>query len=190
MIALFQVAEEIQAVCRGQGWQFCFVGGLALQRWGEPRVTEDVDLTLLTGFGGEERYVDELLRIFALRMDDAKEFALTKRVLLLQSPGGIGIDIALGGLPYEELMVARATPFEFVPGVSLLTCSAEDLVVMKAFADRPRDWIDIESIVLRQKALNWDLIETDLSPLAEAKQEPQIIDRIRQLRRDLISKTP
>ena len=50
MISLFRVGEAVQAVCVGQGWRFCFVGGLALQRWGEPRVTEDVDLTLLTGF--------------------------------------------------------------------------------------------------------------------------------------------
>ena len=31
------------------------MGGVALQRWGEPRLTQDVDLTLLTGFGDEEQ---------------------------------------------------------------------------------------------------------------------------------------
>lgn len=37
--------------------QFCFIGGLALLRWGEPRTTRDTNLTLLTGFGGEERFI-------------------------------------------------------------------------------------------------------------------------------------
>ena len=32
-------------------------GGLALLRWGEPSETIHVDLTLLTGFGGEDRFV-------------------------------------------------------------------------------------------------------------------------------------
>jgi hypothetical protein len=183
MIALFQLAAEVQAICVRQGWRFCFVGGLALQRWGEPRVTEDVDLTLLTGFGGEDRYVDELLRHFGPRITDPKDFALRNRVLLLQSATGIGIDVALGALPYEELVVSRATPFEFLPDVSLLTCSAEDLVVLKAFADRPRDWLDVEGIAIRQESLDWEYIECQLRPLAEAKDSPHILERLSPLRR-------
>ncbi len=93
MIGLFQVAEHLQKLCRDNNWQFCFIGGLALQRWGEPRVTEDVDMTLLTGFEHEDRFVDELLRHFAPRLADAKEFALVNRVLLLESSDGIGIDV-------------------------------------------------------------------------------------------------
>jgi hypothetical protein len=182
VIDLFRAAEDVQELCLRQRWRFCFIGGLAIQRWGETRVTKDVDLTLLTGFGGEERYIEELLRHFAPRRADAKEFALVNRVLLLESPTGIGIDIALGGLPYEELVVTRATTFEFLPQLSLLTCSAEDLVVLKAFADRGRDWNDVEGIVIRQETLNWDYIETQIQPLAEAKESPHIIERLSQLR--------
>jgi hypothetical protein len=182
VIDLFQVAEDVQRLCILARWGFCFIGGLAIQRWGEPRITKDVDLTLLTGFGDEDRYVDELLRHFAPRIADAKDFALAKRVLLLQSPDGIGIDVALGGLPYEELVVARATAFEFLPQLSLLTCSAEDLVVLKAFADRPRDWNDVEGIAVRQRTLDWDYIEAHIQPLAEAKESPHILDRLAQLR--------
>jgi hypothetical protein len=54
-------AEEVQQVCQQQDWQFCFIGGVAVQRWGEPRLTQDVDLTLLAGFGSEEAYVDTCL---------------------------------------------------------------------------------------------------------------------------------
>jgi hypothetical protein len=183
MIDLFRVAEGVQQLCLCEGWKFCFVGGLAIQRWGEPRVTKDVDLTLLTGFGHEERYIDELLRRFRPRISDAKDFALAKRVLLLQSSDGIGIDVALGGLPYEGLVVTRATSFEFLPELSLLTCSAEDLVVLKAFADRPRDWDDVAGVVIRQGSMDWDYIETQIRPLAEAKESPQILDRLTQLRR-------
>jgi hypothetical protein len=155
---------------------------VALQRWGEPRVTKDVDLTLVVGFGDEERYAEKLLQQFSPRIANAKDFAAANRVLLLQSPDGIGIDIALGGLPYEELVAARATPFEFLPGLSLLTCSAEDLVVLKTFADRDRDWSDVEGILLRQAALDWNYIESHLRPLAEAKESPQIVDRLSRLR--------
>ena len=52
MIEVIRAAAGLQAVCEEEHWRFCFIGGLALQRWGEPRETVDVDLTLLTGFVG------------------------------------------------------------------------------------------------------------------------------------------
>jgi hypothetical protein len=183
MIELFRLAAELQDICRGRHWQFCFIGGIAVQRWGEPRVTQDVDMTILTGFGDESSYVDCLLQRFAARIPDAADFALQHRVLLLQSESGIGIDIALGGLPFEQLVVQRASPFEFLPDVTLMTCSAEDLIVLKAFADRSRDWVDVEGVITRQKsALDWAYIEGQLSPLVQAKESPEILERLRQLR--------
>lgn len=47
MTEVIQAAAELQSVCEQQQWRYCFIGGLALQRWGEPRETVDVDLTLL-----------------------------------------------------------------------------------------------------------------------------------------------
>ena len=47
-----------------------------MQRWGEPRVTSDADLTILTGWGTEETFVDALLRNFRPRHESAREFAL------------------------------------------------------------------------------------------------------------------
>ena len=49
---------------------------------GEPRETVDVDLTLLTGFGGEERFIRTLLQHFEARIENAADFALAQRVLL------------------------------------------------------------------------------------------------------------
>ena len=51
-------AGEVQRFCHTQGWRFCFIGGVALQRWGEPRLRQAVDLMLLTGFGKEQEFVD------------------------------------------------------------------------------------------------------------------------------------
>ena len=65
---------------------------------------------------------------------------------------------------------------------SLLTCSAEDLVILKAFADRPRDWADIETIIARQQAqLDWHYIFEQLEPLCQLKRNPEIVARLRRL---------
>jgi hypothetical protein len=183
VIEILRAAAEVQGLCQSQGWKFCFIGGLALQRWGEPRETIDVDLTLWTGFGGEEPYVRKLLEHFDARIADAVGFALTRRVLLARARSGVGLDIALGGLPFEELVVARSSLFALAPETSLRTCSAEDLIVMKAFAARTRDWLDVEGIIIRQTGkLDWAYIRSQLAPLAELKEAPEIIEELQRRR--------
>jgi hypothetical protein len=54
MNPILEAARDFQTFCETNGWKFCFIGGLAVQRWGEPRQTQDADLTLITGFGQEE----------------------------------------------------------------------------------------------------------------------------------------
>jgi hypothetical protein len=156
--AVIRAAADLQEVCEAEGWRFCFIGGLALQRWGEPRETVDVDLTLLTGFEDEARFITTLIRRFEPRIDRAAEFARDNRVLLLRAVSGVGLDIALGGLPFEEAVVSRSTMFTFPPDVPLRTCSPEDLIVLKSFADRPKDWVDVEGIIIRQAdRLDWGM---------------------------------
>lgn len=182
MNPIFAAAREIQDFCRGRGWCSCVIGGLAVQRWGEPRLTRDVDVTLLTGFGAEAAYVDGLLTEFRGRLSDAREFALRNRVLLLSSSSGIPINVALGAMPFEEAAVSRATPFRIGPDLELSTCGAEDLVVFKAFAGRPRDWLDIEGIVVRQGTrLDVPLIWRELRPLLELRDDSETEPRLRRL---------
>ena len=61
MVDVLAAAVAVQRLCLGHGWRFCFIGGISVQRWGNPRFTVDVDLTLMTGYGVEERFVDQLL---------------------------------------------------------------------------------------------------------------------------------
>ena len=185
MIQLLRTAHDVQILCQEQNWRFCFIGGIASLRWGEPRVTQDVDLTLLTRFGDEEKFIDILLKHFIPRLNNAAQFALTRRVLLIQSSTGIGIDIALGGLPFEESAVRRSSNCIFEKSISLRTCSAEDLIVFKAFADRPRDWIDVEGILIRQAdLLDWKYIKKQLQELVKLKEAPEIMSRLEQLRQN------
>lgn len=186
MLEVYRAADELQRRFEERGWRYCLIGGLALQRWGEPRETIDVDVTLLTGFGGEDSFVREILTWYGARVADPAGFALANRVLLVQAASGVGIDIALGGMPFEELAVARATPYEFTPGIMLLTASAEDLIVMKSFASRPKDWVDLEGILIRQDGrLDWAYVESQLRPLAALKEEPEILERLVTMRKNL-----
>ena len=183
MVEVIQAASELQSICQSNDWRFCFIGGLALQRWGEPRRTVDVDLSLFVGFGDEQQFCDVLLKHFAPRISDAAVFARDRRILLLRSTKGVGLDISLAALPYEALVIDRSSYFVYPPDVSLRTCSAEDLIVLKAFAGRGQDWVDVEGIIVRQTGkLDWDYILEQLRPLAELKDSPGIMEQLEALR--------
>jgi hypothetical protein len=163
MNPLFQAGVEIQRFFEEKKWLYCFIGGLAVIRWGEIRMTQDIDLSLFVGFGDEETYAKKLLDSFEPRIPNAVDFALENRVLLISASNKVAVDISFAGLPFEQQMIEHATRFEYSPDCFLLTCSAEDLVVLKAFADRPIDWMDIEGIAVRQgKQLDRDYILNQL----------------------------
>jgi hypothetical protein len=179
---LLRAAAGLQKVLCAQDWKFCFIGGVAVQRWGNPRFTQDIDLTLMTGFGNESAVVAKLLTFLLPRLPDAADFALRSRVLLAKTQDSIPVDIALGALPFEERSVSRASGWTVLPGVVLQTCSAEDLVVHKIFAGRPRDWDDVESVFIRQKlSLDWALIKSEAKPLLELKEESGALTQLDQL---------
>lgn len=179
---LFQAGLEFQNTFNAQKWSFCYIGGLAVIRWGELRMTQDIDLCLLCGFGNEEPYLKTLLNFYKSRIPDAHRFALKNRVLLLYASNEVSVDISLSGLPFEEAMIRRATPFNFDENCSLITCSAEDLIVLKAFADRAKDWVDVESIIMRQgKKLDTNYIMSQLAPLCEVKEAPEIVNKLTNL---------
>lgn len=183
MNEVIRAAANLQALCVAENWRFCFIGGLAVQRWGEPRETVDVDLTLLTGFRDEARFIRILLDHYEPRIEAAAEFATSRRVLLVRAESGVGLDIALGGMPFEEMAVDRSSLFSFPLDVPLRTCSAEDLIVLKAFAARSKDWMDVEGIIIRQAGqLDWSYVRTQLLPLLELKEAPEIWDQLEKRR--------
>lgn len=64
----------------------------------------------------------------------------------------------------------------------MTTCSAEDLVVLKAFADRSQDWLDVEGIIVRQgSALNRTLVLEELHALLLLKEDMEPEGRLGRL---------
>lgn len=175
MNAVWSAAREVVDWLDERGTPSCLIGGLAVLRWGEPRFTRDVDLTVLAPFGEETAVIDSCLAKFAARIPDAREFAFTRRILLLKASNGVPVDIALGAIDFEIESLQRATPYEFESGVIVRTCSAEDLIVHKSVAARPQDLVDVKGVVNRQfESLDVVLIRHWLQIFGDLKEDPDI----------------
>lgn len=179
-----RTAVEVQKLLDKRRRKYCFIGGIAVQKWGEPRFTRHVDLALLRGLGKEELFIDSLLESFSPRIPNARTFAIENRVVLLRTAEDIHLDISCAGFPFEESAIRRAKKVQVIPGIRLRLCTAEDLIVYKAFASRPQDWMDVESIIAKQPRdkLDWQYIHTQLQPLAELKEDPEIVPKLKGLR--------
>ena len=183
---LISAAARLQVSWKSMGFEFCFIGGLAVQHWGEPRQTNDVDAAIWTEFGNERPVIQRLMEQLPGRIEHADQFALVNRVLLVQEASGVDVDISLAAFPYEQELIRRSREQSF-RGVGLVICGPSDLIILKAFANRPRDWQDIRGVIIRSGSqLDWQLIESELQVLAELKEEPEILEQLHNLRSELI----
>lgn len=165
MTELFSEAASLQKFIEDNGWEFYFIGGLVVQFWGEPRLTTDIDLTVFTNLSNESQFVSTFLERYSPKFSDADKFALTNRVLPMYADSGIGIDLTLGGLSDISDALRRSSYQYFAEDINLRICSAEDLIVMKTVAARPRDWVDVESVIIKQSELDWEYIDSSLAVL-------------------------
>jgi hypothetical protein len=132
------------------GW-YVF-GAQAVLHWGRPRFTQDIDVTVQLGSVQTSHLVEELQKAgFALRVEGTPAFIRQTRVLPLEfGSSGWALDVVLGGPGLEEEFQQRAVPVEVAPGVTVPIISAEDLVVTKVLAGRPKDLEDVRGILLAQ----------------------------------------
>ena len=150
-MSIFETAAEVADFLDEQGVPYAIFGGLAVQHWGEPRATQDVDVVVMVTSDKEEDFLRSALQRFAPRLPDALPFATRHRVLLLSASDGTPVDLSLGIPGYEEEVMRRVVSVSF-PGIRLIRLvSAEDLIIHKCVAGRARDIEDVERILIRQR---------------------------------------
>jgi hypothetical protein len=151
------------------------IGGVAASLLGRPRLTRDVDALVLGDELGWEAVMASAERYgIAPRIDDPIDFAHRSRVLLLRHlPSGVDVDVSLGALPFEREVVERASLLE-VGSIQVRVAAAEDLVIMKALARRPRDWSDIEGLLQVRPGMDLDRVRHWLREFASVLDMPEV----------------
>lgn len=150
-MSLLKAVGEVAQFLEEQGIPYVVLGGMAVQYWGEPRATRDVDVAVMVPFEALEVFIDRVLEHFHPRLPDARAFALRHRILLVATEEGVPVDISLGIPGYEEEVMRRAVIVSFADMGSIRLISAEDLIIHKCVASRPRDLEDVERILIRQR---------------------------------------
>jgi hypothetical protein len=137
------------------GLGHAFGGALALAYYAEPRATVDIDLNLFLA-ASDYRTVAAILD--PLGVDVSISEAIVERDGQCRIRWGrTPLDLFFAYDPFHDAMDASARTVPFAR-TTIRVLSPEHLIVCKAAFDRPKDWLDIEQILVACEQL--DLAET------------------------------
>jgi predicted nucleotidyltransferase len=177
LVPLLGALRDLAAWLKAKRVEGLIIGGVAASILGRPRVTRDVDALVLM----DEKNWDGFLTAgskfgFVARITNPLDFARKAKVLLARhEPSGIDVDITFGTLPFEKEAIENAVWVD-IKGVRLPLPTAEDLIIMKAVAHRPRDLADIESIIDAHKKLNLRRIRRWVREFSAVVEMPEIFN--------------
>jgi len=178
-----QLLERIALGLEQRQIPYMVIGGQAVLIYGEPRLTRDIDVTL--GVGPER--LTELLAFaeasgWRLLVEEPQEFVQRTMVLPLIHPGsGIRIDFIFSHSAYEQQAMERVRRVE-IGKAAVRFAAAEDVIVHKIIAGRPRDLDDVRSILLKNSDLDRGYIRKWLAEFDRSLGESyaQTFDRVAQ----------
>jgi len=130
-----------------------FIGGVALNVWGIPRATFDLDLAVAADGASVPRLLSELERSGCV-VEAAFAHGFRDRVagmekIHLHLPTGsslMAIDLFLAGTPFVRSVIERRVRVNLEQG-DIQVCSAADLILFKLLADRPKDRVDVTNVL-------------------------------------------
>ncbi|MBL7161100.1 MAG: nucleotidyltransferase [Anaerolineales bacterium] len=155
------------------------IGGIAASLLGTPRLTADVDALVLLSIEELPELLDAARAEGLIeRISDPQTFARQRRVVLLRhDESGIGIDISLGTLPFEQEMIARSIVVQ-LEGLKIRLPTPEDLIILKAVAHRPKDLLDIQGVIQSHPDLNRERIQDWVTQFAQLLEMPELWEDI------------
>jgi len=139
---------------------YMVIGGQAVQLYGEPRMTRDIDLTLGLGSEGLDRILAvcgrcEIRPLVAAPVDFVRE---TMVLPALDERTGIRVDFVFSVTEYERQAIERSQSVE-IGGTGVRFAAVEDVVIHKLVAGRPRDLEDVRGVVAKNPGLDRGYVE-------------------------------
>ncbi len=131
------------------------IGGQAVLLHGLPRMTKDIDITLGVDTQELDKVVTSIVATgLEIIPDHFRSFVEKTFVLPARhQESGIRVDFIFSFVPYERQAIDRAKPV-ILAGEPVLFATAEDVIIHKCFAGRPRDLEDARSILIKNPDLD------------------------------------
>lgn len=177
--SLSPVIQAVAALLDAAKVPGALIGAAAVGMLSEARLTRDVDALVMLDLERWPAFLEQAGQFGLVpRIADCLKFARKSRILLLRhQPSGVGVDISLGALPFEQETADRAKRLD-IEGTTVPVASPEDLIVMKAVAGRSKDYADIGLILNANPRVDKHRIRRWVRQFAQALEMPEIAERL------------
>jgi predicted nucleotidyltransferase len=150
--------------------------------WGQVRATRDADFKVSIGDRSPAEFREVVAKRFPERPTSIPAYLRSPHVIHIWAAPGVAVDFLISIFDYERHAIDRAITAT-IENVAVRVCTAEDLIVHKAIANREQDWIDIQGVLIRQRGkLDQAYIMKWLREFASELESPEMVTRYRQLR--------
>lgn len=161
------------------------IGGQAVLLHGEPRLTQDIDVTLGVAPDRLPEVTDAAAAAGLTALpEELEDFVDETFVLPCEEPDtGVRVDFIFSSTPYEARAIDRAVQVE-IRDESVPFAAAEDLILHKLFAGRPRDLEDAAGVVRRKgDELDWDYVRRWAEEFARIPGRQEMPEQVAELYR-------
>jgi hypothetical protein len=179
---LVEALRALSDAMNAAGAPWMIIGGIAVIVRGVRRLTTDIDAVVR----GDAIAIGPLLRVLkrfgvAPRIANAEAFAEENLVLLVRhDPTGVDLDVSFGWTAFEHEAISASTRESF-GSARILTARAEDLVIYKAMAARPKDIEDATALILMHPDIDLRRVHRRVAELAELSGDPTLVDGLEDL---------
>ena len=143
------VARRLADALEQSGVPYAIGGAIAYGYYGAARGTKDVDVNLFVS-PDQSRPALEALSAAGVRLDVEQSIRRgQERGDAVGHFGLVRVDLFFNSIELHERAAAR-TRTVLLLGRPLQILSPEDTVILKAFFNRGKDWVDIERLLARQ----------------------------------------
>jgi hypothetical protein len=165
------------------GIPYMVIGGQAVLLYGEPRLTEDIDITLGVAVDALELVMRAVSAAGLTFLVDPSTFTPRTLVLPCKDPETeIRVDFIFSLLPYERQAIERGRDV-LLAETSVRFVSPEDLIIHKLVAARPRDIEDVRNVLLMNPSLDVTYIRQWLADFEETIERP-VVAQLEELLRE------
>jgi len=94
-------------------------------------------------------------------------------LLVRHQPTNFPLDISLGLIEFEERLIERASPIK-IGRLNIPVATTEDLIILKAMADRPQDIADIDHLLTANPHVHRLYIRRVLKEFSRILERPEM----------------
>ncbi|MFQ5507458.1 MAG: hypothetical protein ACE5F1_22065 [Planctomycetota bacterium] len=157
---------RVADLCGKKRIPYAFMGGLALNAWGVPRATFDLDIAVTVESEGIPRLLAQL-RSDDVEVDDSFLHGFVNRlagmekaaVRLLSGGAWFLVDLFFATTPFLHSVMERRVAIE-LGETRIHVVTAADLVLFKLLAGRRKHWVDIENVIVIQGVPEPEYLQT------------------------------